>query len=94
MSDQSTSFESYSSFTLDDITCAKHFQKDGSVSFEGLNIGWVATYECNKGSILKGNSMRQCLVTGDWSGSQPECKSKKLVIFLYRATFNSKYAEF
>ena len=81
MFDQSISYEGYSTL-LDDLKCPKLFQTNGGVSFEGLNTGWVATYECNKGSILKGNLMRQCLVTGDWSGSQPECISKKLVIIV------------
>jgi len=36
--------------------------------------GNVARYECNTGYRLEGNSVRECLAGGQWSGIEPLCE--------------------
>lgn len=48
----------------------------GSVKQSGSTVGAQGVYDCNKGFTLKGNKIRKCLFNGQWSGSQPVCKSK------------------
>ena len=35
-----------------------------------------ATYLCNTGFNVVGESVRRCLASAMWSGSEPECDSK------------------
>ena len=46
---------------------------NGQVSTTGTTSGHTATYSCNIGYILVGNSTRLCQATGQWSGSAPTC---------------------
>ena len=46
-------------------------------------FGMTATYSCNTGYILVGNSIRTCQATGRWSGSAPTCQGVLLLIELY-----------
>ena len=41
----------------------------------GTTLEQTATYTCNTGYNLVGNSTRICLATGVWSGSAPICQS-------------------
>ena len=52
---------------------------NGEVTFDGTSVGSSATYTCNDGFILSGNQRRQCLRTGNWTGSDPICRSTNLV---------------
>ena len=36
-------------------------------------VGAEATYACNMGYVLEGNSTRTCDDSGTWTGSVPEC---------------------
>ena len=40
----------------------------------GTTFGYEATYRCNTGYDLVGNSTRRCEATGVWSGSEPTCQ--------------------
>ena len=40
----------------------------------GTTFGQTATYSCNIGYNLVGNSIRMCQATGLWSGSAPTCE--------------------
>ena len=46
----------------------------------GTTLGQTATYSCNAGYNLVGNSARTCQATGVWSGSEPTCPSKLVII--------------
>ena len=46
----------------------------------GTTLGQTATYSCNAGYDLVGNSTRVCETTGLWSGSAPTCPSKLVII--------------
>ena len=45
----------------------------------GTTFGQTATYSCNTGYNLVGNSTRMCQATGVWSGSAPTCERMLLV---------------
>ena len=46
----------------------------------GTTLGQTATYSCNAGYNLVGNSTRTCQATGVWSGSAPTCPSKLFIL--------------
>ena len=48
---------------------------NGQVSHPDGTFGQNATYSCNTGYILVGDSTRTCQATGVWSGSAPTCQS-------------------
>ena len=45
----------------------------------GTTFGQTATYSCNTGYNLVGNSTRMCQATGVWSGSAPTCERMLLI---------------
>ena len=48
---------------------------NGQVSHtSGTSLGQTATYSCNTGYSLVGDSTRTCQAEGDWSGSVPTCQ--------------------
>ena len=48
---------------------------NGQVSHTaGTTFGQTATYSCNTGYNLMGNSTRTCQANGVWSGSEPTCR--------------------
>ena len=46
---------------------------NGSVTVSGTTFTSTATYSCDSGYILHGNTTRICLETGLWSTSSPTC---------------------
>ena len=46
---------------------------NGGVNMEGNLPGSTATYTCDGGFFLDGNSSRVCVGLGEWSGSAPTC---------------------
>ena len=52
---------------------------NGSVTHTaGTTFGQTATYSCDTGYNLVGNSTRTCQATGNWSGSVPTCQGMLL----------------
>ena len=48
----------------------------GKVVLSGTVFGSTATYSCQPGYILVGQSTRSCQADGDWSGRAPVCRRK------------------
>ena len=46
---------------------------NGQVTLTATTFGQTATYSCNTGYSLVGNSTRSCQATGNWSQSAPTC---------------------
>ena len=52
---------------------------NGRVSYTaGTTFGQTATYSCNTGYSLVGDSIRMCQTTGVWSRSTPTCQGMLL----------------
>ena len=54
---------------------------NGRVSQQGNNPGDRASYTCNSGYELVGQSTRTCQNNGQWSGDAPTCQSKAIRYF-------------
>ena len=46
----------------------------------GTTFAQTATYSCNTGYNLVGDSNRTCNATGEWSGSAPTCERMLLTL--------------
>ena len=58
---------------------------NGEVSQLSTTVGSVATYSCNNGFDLVGQSSRSCLASKRWSGSPPTCQRELHVTILMQA---------
>ena len=58
----------------------------GDVVLGGITVGSTATYTCDSGYVLVGESVRVCQPSGVWSGVEPFCRCK---ISERVCTFNS-----
>ena len=47
---------------------------NGTVLISSSTEGGVATYFCDDGYELEGNTSRECLPDGQWSGNETFCK--------------------
>ena len=47
---------------------------NGDVIVSGTDVGDTATYSCNGGYKLIGDSSRTCRPNGRWSGQEPTCQ--------------------
>ena len=45
----------------------------GGVCYSGDSVGSVAVYFCTDGYLLEGDTTRECLSSGLWNGSTPQC---------------------
>ena len=62
-------------FLLADVTCGGLPDPDNGVVTLSDNIpGSTATYSCNPGYRLEGDSTRTCMEDGEWSGAPPSCE--------------------
>ena len=48
----------------------------GGVCYSGDSVGSVAVYFCDDGYTLEGDTTRECLSSGLWNGSTPQCAQK------------------
>ena len=53
---------------------------NGQRDYRGRNYRARVTFRCNTGYLLTGSSSRTCQSNGQWSGTQPRCVSKLLLI--------------
>lgn len=66
------------SFSIAAVRCRRlNNPSDGSVSLSGTTVGSTATYSCNDGFTLQGQSTRTCQSNSQWSGSAPTCQRKR-----------------
>ena len=76
-SDRTAPFNMYTmdSFIAAVVDCGTlNAPANGQVSHTtGAAIGQTATYSCDTGYLLMGDSTRTCQATGVWSGSEPTC---------------------
>lgn len=64
-----------------DIFCIHLGSPDnGYVSLSGNGPGSTATYGCNLGYVRVGTATRTCQDDGEWSGSEPSCRSKQKLV--------------
>ena len=56
---------------------------NGSLVLSGNTFGETASYTCNTGFILEGDSILTCGGDGQWSGSPPVCNRKKVISAYY-----------
>ena len=57
----------------------------------GTTFGQTATYTCNPGYNLVGDSSRTCQARGVWSGSIPTCQRMLLPTSMCACAFRSVY---
>lgn len=50
---------------------------NGDVRVSGVEVGGIATYSCDVGFRLVGNSTRVCQDSVTWSGEAPVCSASK-----------------
>ena len=56
---------------------------NGQVNTSGTKLEQTATYSCNTGYNLVGDSTRTCQARGEWSGSAPTCLGILLSNIIY-----------
>ena len=49
----------------------------GGVCYSGDGVGSVAVYFCTDGYSLEGDTTRECLSSGLWNGSTPQCVERE-----------------
>ena len=65
---------------------------NGQVSHTtGTTFGQTATYSCNTGYNLVGDSTRTCQATGEWSGSEPTCERMLLTSVWCESPVNCEF---
>ena len=58
--------------------CGELALDDGSVVYSsGTTYNSVATYSCDEGYELVGDTTRQCGADGQWTGAKPQCTGTK-----------------
>ena len=60
---------------------------NGQVDLTSETFGQTATYSCNTGYNLVGDSTRTCQATGEWSGSAPTCQGTLVKDYLHMCIY-------
>jgi len=69
--------KSYHSFFIAAIDCGGlSSPSNGQISVTGTTFGSMATYSCDPGYTLDGNTSRTCQSNGQWSSSQLSCNGE------------------
>ena len=80
---------------LTDMNCSTLTDPaNGQVSHTaGTTFRQTATYSCDTGYNLVGDSTRICHDTGVWSGSAPTCQGMLFLGFRYVSSENASYVQ-
>ena len=63
------------------VDCSTPTQPNhGFVSYDGTGYNMVVVYKCDEGYSLIGSSTRICQSSGEWSGEEPFCEGKDVVV--------------
>ena len=60
------------------VTCPTLTNRNGAVNVPSNNFGSTATYTCNTGYTINGDTTRMCQADGTWSGSEPTCQRESI----------------
>ena len=76
---QTVKCSSHLSFHLTAVDCGTLVDPaNGQVDHTaGTTFQQTATYSCSTGYNLVGDSIRTCIATGEWSGSEPVCEESE-----------------
>ncbi|KAF7260621.1 hypothetical protein EG68_02164 [Paragonimus skrjabini miyazakii] len=55
--------------------------QNGTVTFNGTDVGDAAEYSCAPGLVVRGPRSRHCLATLSWSGDEPSCSNQTNACF-------------
>ena len=55
----------------------------GSRSGDDFTFGKTVSYQCDPGYKITGSRTRTCTASGTWSGNQPSCKGKNLLVLYW-----------
>ena len=67
--------------SITDVTCPiLSVIANGNVFQNGVTVGSIATYSCDDGYDLINENERMCQPSGVWSGIEPFCKSKFILL--------------
>ena len=64
---------------------------NGQISITDTTFGSIATYSCDPGYTLDGNTSRICQADGQWSGSQPSCNGEWYLLIIEQNMYVSCY---
>lgn len=71
---------SSSCYSLAVISCGDLIgPPNGHVNVESTQYQGIAKYECSSGYELSGEDVRTCQISGNWSGTRPQCIGKLLI---------------
>ena len=66
-------------FTGVDCSTPKQLH-DGTISYDGTGYNMVVEYKCDEGYSLTGSSKQVCQSSGMWSGVEPFCDRKHVIV--------------
>jgi len=58
------------------IECPYLYLENGKVLASANRVGSLSRFVCNKGRVLKGDSLLTCHISGMWRGDVPTCEGK------------------
>ncbi len=69
------------------VTCSALISlTNGDITPDSRSVGTVATYTCDTGYTLSGDTTRTCGSAGVWSGSAPTCQGKEYKLVCWQLT--------
>lgn len=82
------------------VQCPPQIVSNGNVVVMETPKGSIAMHQCDTNYSLVGYSISHCQSNGEWSGVQPECKSKCIkectylsLVSMFHAIFNLSFKD-